>query len=120
MEITLEDKVKLIIEWLTEKKAENISFIDVQGKTNFTDAILICNGTAELHNRAIADHVLDRCYEYKFRILSKEGMDSGRWILIDLGDVIVHVFNDSMRDYYKLEKLYTTEKKTQESEDYEN
>ncbi len=120
MEITLENKVKLIIEWLAEKKAENISYIDVLGKTNFTDAIIICNGSADIHNRAIADHVMDCCYEHKFRILSKEGLDSGRWVLIDLGDVIIHIFNDSMRDYYKLESLYTSELIKRETEDYEN
>lgn len=120
MEITIENKVKLICEWLETKKAENICFIDLQGKTHFTDAIIVCNGTAEIHNRAIADYIVDQAREYKFSVLSKEGLDNAKWILIDLGDVIIHIFNEASRDFYKMEKLWLKENIKQDKEEDEN
>ncbi|HPM01484.1 MAG: ribosome silencing factor [Candidatus Cloacimonetes bacterium] len=120
MEHSITDKVKLIVEWLETKKAENISYINLQGKTSFTDAIIVCNGTAEIHNRAIADHVIDMAKEHKMMILGKEGMENAKWILIDLGDVIIHIFNSAMRDFYKMEQLWIKENKIQDTEQNED
>ena len=107
MDIRLEEKVELIENWLRERKADDIVSIDVRDKCSFTEYIIVCHGTATLHNRAIADHVLDKCYENKVRILGKEGMQTGVWILIDLNDVIVHVFSEEMKETYNLEDLWT-------------
>ncbi len=120
MEHSTVEKVKLINEWLETKKAENISYIDLHGKTNFTDAIIVCNGTAEIHNRAIADYLIDMAKENKIFVLGKEGMDNAKWILIDFGDVIVHIFNSAMRDFYKMEQLWVKENKKQDIDQDEN
>lgn len=120
MEINTENKVKLICEWLETKKAENVNYIDLQGKTNFTDAIIVCNGTADIHNRAIADYLIDMAKEYKFMVISKEGLDNAKWILIDLGDVIVHIFNTAMRDFYKMEQLWLKENIKQDTDQNED
>jgi len=120
MNITFNDKIKLICEWLESKKAENVCFIDLLGKTHFTDGIIICNGTADIHNRAIADYIIEKAREYKFQLLSKEGMDNAQWILLDLGDVIIHIFSESSRDFYKMERLWVKENIKQDTEQDEN
>jgi len=100
------ESVKKIIEWAADKKAESIIHLDVKGKTDFTDSIIICNGTAELHIKAIADHILQNAKENNIQPLSVEGMNTASWILIDLADIIVHIFNSETRNYFKIEDLY--------------
>lgn len=104
----MQDNIKLqaIIEWLTEKKAENIRTYEVQGKTDYTDVIIVCEGTADVHNKAIANHVIDMAKEHHLGILSKEGVENGQWVLIDIGDVIVHIFLPQTRDHYKIDELF--------------
>lgn len=108
MEEILQDNIKLeaILEWLTEKKAENVRVYEVQGKTDYTDVIVVCEGSADLHNKAIASHLMDMAKENHLRVLSKEGVDTAHWILIDIGDVVVHIFLPQTRDYYKIDELF--------------
>lgn len=108
MEEILQDNIKLkaIIEWLSDKKAENIRTYEVQGKTDYTDIIIVCEGTADVHNKAIANHLLDMAKQEHLSVLSKEGVDNGQWILIDIGDVVVHIFLPQTRDHYKIDELF--------------
>jgi len=106
MEIKIEDTVKKITEWLEEKKAEKIKVYDVRSKSDYTDMIMVCEGSGELHNRAIAQNVLDRAKEESIYVLGKEGMDNGTWILIDIITIVVHVFDHETRKYYDLEELW--------------
>lgn len=99
-------KLEAIIEWLTEKKAENIRVYDVQTKTDYTDVIVVCEGSADVHNKAIANHLADMAKEHHLHVLSKEGVDNGQWILIDIGDLIVHIFLPQTREYYKIDDLF--------------
>ena len=103
----LVEKVELLVGWLQEKKANSIQAIDVRDKCNFTEYLIVCTGSATLHNKAIADHVLDNARENKIRILGKEGMKAETWILLDLNDVIIHIFTEEMKEMYKLEDLWT-------------
>ncbi len=96
-----------IINWMEEKKAVQIKHIDVTGKTDFTDHLIICSGTADLHNKAIAENIIQNAKESGMEILSTEGKNSSTWILVDFGDIIVHIFSQDKREYYKLEDLYT-------------
>ncbi|MCK5051245.1 MAG: ribosome silencing factor, partial [Candidatus Cloacimonetes bacterium] len=80
--------------------------IDVTGETDFTDHLIICSGTADLHNKAIAENIIQKAKEKGIEILSTEGKNSSTWILIDFGDIIVHIFSQDKREYYKLEDLY--------------
>jgi len=107
LEYELEEKVKMIAEWLFEKKADNILTIDVRDKCNFTEYLVICTGMATMHNQAIADYVVDKARENKMKILSKEGLQASVWVLIDLNDVIVHIFTEEIRNNYRLEDLWT-------------
>ncbi len=106
MSLQHEELVKGVIEWMTEKKADEITYLDVREKTSFTDAILVCTGLGSLHNQAIANNILDQAKANKVRVLSTEGFDNGVWILIDLVDVIVHIFDEKTRDYYRLESFW--------------
>jgi len=103
------DVITNIINWIEDKKGEQIKHIDVSGLTDFTDHLIICSGTAELHNKAIADNITINCKDNGIEILSTEGKNAGTWILIDLGDIIVHIFSKDKRDYYKIEDLYKVE-----------
>ena len=104
----MQDNIKFqaIIEWLSEKKAENIRTYEVQGKTEYTDLILVCEGTADVHNKAIANYLIEKAKENHLGVISKEGVDNGQWILIDIGDVVVHIFLPQTRDYYKIDDLF--------------
>lgn len=106
--IELEDKVKMIVEWLAGKKAENISTYNFTGKNFFTDVIIICEGQADLHVRAIGNHILDKVKENHFPLLSKEGIEYSHWVLVDLGDIIIHIFMPETRQYYKIDEFIAT------------
>ncbi|MDI3503976.1 MAG: ribosome-associated protein [Candidatus Cloacimonadota bacterium] len=108
MEEILQDNIKLeaIVAWLQEKKAENIRIYEVAGKTDYTDVIVVCEGSADLHNKAIAQHVIDMAKANHLNVLSKEGVEVGQWILIDIGDIVVHIFLPQTRDFYKIDELF--------------
>ena len=103
----LEEKVTLYVNWLQERKANNVLAIDVRGKCSFTEYIIICTGTAIIHNKAIADFIIDKSYENKIQILGKEGTEALTWILIDLNDIIIHIFTEETLEMYNLEDLWT-------------
>lgn len=106
MNENLKTKIDKITDWALEKKAENILHYDVEDKTNYTDSIIICSGSVPLHNRAIANFILEKAKTEKMDVLSIEGKENGEWILIDLNDVIVNIFTDEKRKYYDLEDLF--------------
>lgn len=103
---TLEELKDKIINWAAEKKAEDIRALDVKGKTSYTDMIIVCHGTNELHLKAIADNICDQAKVENIHFLSVEGKENATWILIDFVDIIVHIFNQTTRNYYKLEDLW--------------
>jgi len=111
-----QETVEKIISWALDKKAEDVKHIDVEGKTDFTDSIIICHGTADLHVKAIADHIITMAKHENIQILSSEGKSNATWILIDMGDIIVHVFNEETRDFYQIEDLYKISPKNRNKE----
>ncbi len=101
-----------IINWMEDKKAIQIKHIDVTGETDYTDHLIICSGTAELHNKAISENIIQNAKENGIEVLSTEGKNSSTWILIDFGDIIVHIFSQNKREYYKIEDLYEVNSRT--------
>lgn len=89
-----------------EKKAENVVILDLEDKSSVADYFVVASGFSDRQVSAIADHVADEMKAMGIKTLSQEGMVDGRWALIDLGPVIVHVFQDHLRDYYNLETLW--------------
>ena len=104
----LADNAKLtaILEWLKEKNALNISTYDVSKTSGYTDVIIVCEGQADLHNQAIANHLLTKARENGMKVISKEGIEHGHWILIDVADVVVHIFLNQTRRYYDIDELF--------------
>ena len=94
---------------LEELKAENIVQLDVHPQASFTDYMIFASGNSTRHVRAIADSVVESASESGRPVLGVEGEDVGEWILIDLGDVVVHVMLPEVRSYYELEKLWGEE-----------
>jgi ribosome-associated protein len=89
-----------------EKKAENVVVLDLEDKSSVADYFVICSGFSDRQVSAIADHVSDEGRKAGARVYAAEGVRDGRWALIDFGPVIVHVFQDQLRDFYSLESLW--------------
>ena len=90
-----------------DKKAENLKVLDLSELSGFTDYFVICSGNSDRQVQAISDsieHTMKK--EGGFELLSCEGHGEGRWVLMDFGDVIVHIFLDALREYYDLENLW--------------
>ncbi len=98
--------IESVIGWMVEKKAEDVKFFDVRDKTDYTDNIIVATGSNELHIKAIATNVLDKAKESGLRILGKEGMNNANWVLLDFGDIIVHITVAESRENYKLDNLF--------------
>lgn len=89
-----------------DKKARDIVVLDVRRLTTVADYFVVCSGGTALHVRAIADGVREKLAEAGRRLLHVEGYEPGRWVLLDYGDVVVHVFMEQDRSYYKIERLW--------------
>ena len=98
----------LVIDALEDKKARDIVAIDVDNLTVLADSFVICDGTSTTHIKALADSVekalLESC---GVAVKRREGYNSARWILLDYGDVIVHVFHEKDRRFYDIERLWS-------------
>ena len=92
---------------LEDMKAIDVLAIDVRELTSISDHMIFCTGTSNRHARSIIDQAVERMKEISMPILGIEGYDSGQWILIDLGDAIVHVMLSDVREFYKLEDLWS-------------
>jgi ribosome-associated protein len=101
-----EELVKLAIFALEDVKAQDITSIDVRDKTSVTDYMVIATGSSSRHVKSLADNVLEKVKEQGVRPLGSEGLDSGEWALLDLGDVVVHVMQAATRQFYDLERLW--------------
>jgi ribosome-associated protein len=106
MTITAQELVSQIVKWLEDRKAEDIRVYDLQGKTSYTDFTIICSGNSSLHTRAIATQVLDKVKEMHIPHLGQEGVDNGQWILIDLYEVVIHIFIPAVREQYQIDDLF--------------
>ena len=92
---------------LEEDKAEDVMIIDLVGKTPIADTMIIASGRSHRHVAAIASHLVERLKKRGFGPLGTEGMGQADWVLIDAGDVIVHVFRPEVRSFYNLEKMWS-------------
>nr|WP_061914627.1 ribosome silencing factor [Bellilinea caldifistulae] len=96
-----------MINTLEDKKGENILLMDIQDIATFTDYFILCSGSSERMIESLADAVLENAKKEFQMIGKKEGYAQGGWVLVDLGDVIVHLFSPEQRDYYRLEELWS-------------
>ena len=89
-----------------DKKASSIVLLKTKGILAYADYLLICSGRSDRQVQAIAQSIENQLKKLGHRPLGVEGMSQGRWVLIDYGDVVVHVFQESVRDFYDLEGLW--------------
>ncbi|GGL40528.1 ribosome silencing factor [Sporolactobacillus putidus] len=112
-----EEWVKYFAEVADDKKAQDIVMLKMKGISIMADYFIICHGNSEKQVQAISMALKKAAEEKGLAVRRLEGYDQARWVLVDLGDVVVHVFHKDERDYYQLEKLwgdaplYTLEKK---------
>ena len=102
-----EKLLKFVKDNLESIKAENITILPVDQLTTITNYMVIATGNSNIHVRSIADNLIEQAKKSKVSLLSTEGQEHANWVLIDLGDVIVHVMQDDARGYYNLEKLWS-------------
>ncbi len=101
-----DELLERILKSLEDDKAEEIVKIDLRGKSEMADWMVIASGRSTRQVAAISEHLVD-VLKQDFGVLSKvEGKDAGDWVLIDAGDVIVHVFRPEVREFYQLEKMW--------------
>lgn len=96
----------MAISALEEMKAEDISVMDVSNKTSVTDWIIVASGTSSRHVKSTAGNVVEQAKKRGAQPLGVEGEDTGEWVLVDLGDVVVHVMQKEVRSFYDLESLW--------------
>lgn len=106
MTLELLKVAKLAAEAANDKKASRPVILDIQGLSVIADYFVIASGNSEKQVQAIADGVKDNLQEAGVDVRGMEGYDQGRWVLIDAGDVVIHVFHREERDFYDLERLW--------------
>lgn len=95
-----------VIKYLQEKKAEDLTVINITDQTTIADYFIIASGKSNTQVKALTEHLEEKMEEKQIFATRKEGEKEARWVVIDYASVIVHIFNDSMRDFYNLEKLW--------------
>lgn len=101
-----EMQIQTILEACSEKKGYAFSVIDISKITTFADYFIICSVNNERQAEAVAEEVLKRMSEIGIHAMNKEGFNTKKWILLDYGDIIVHIFHKDERKIYKLEQLW--------------
>ncbi|MEF2231032.1 MAG: ribosome silencing factor [Pseudodesulfovibrio sp.] len=105
-DMTSLDKARLVAGWLEDKQGENIVIMNVSAISSVTDMTLVVSARGAKHAQALADHVLERCAAEKIEFLRMEGQRTGEWVLLDLNDVLVHVFQEELRTFYNIEGMW--------------
>ena len=98
---------QLILTAIEDMKGENVLELDVMGKTSVTDKMIIVSGTSSRHVKSIASNVAMEVKKSGSQPLGMEGEGQGEWVLVDLGDIVVHVMQPQVRQFYDLEKLWS-------------
>lgn len=97
---------RVVIDALEDVKALDINVFDTTGLTGVFDRVIIATASSNRQTRALASHVRDTFKESGGHVISVEGEDSGEWVLVDLGDIVVHIMQPAIRQYYNLEEIW--------------
>lgn len=101
-----QDSLQILTNAVEDAKAQNITILDVAHLTTITDYMIICSGTSSRHMRHIAETTITAAEEAGITLISQEGLSSQDWMIVDAGDVIVHVMSEEARGFYQLEGLW--------------
>lgn len=107
--MTIDALKKFAVDTLDDMKAEDITALDVRDKTTVTDWLIIATGSSSRHVKAIANTITTESKKAGNPPLGIEGENDGEWVLVDLGDVIVHVMQQQVREFYDLESLWSVD-----------
>ena len=99
-------KIFLVKDLLEEKKAEDIVIFDLRGLSSVTDTMIVASGHSDRHVQAVSEFLVQEMKKHSYIPLGSEGLQSGRWALIDYGEIVVHVFYDEIRTHYDLEGVW--------------
>ena len=97
---------EVIVEALENRKGRDIVALEVSRLTDITDFMVIASGTSNRHVKALVDEVVEAAKRHRHKVLGVEGREAGEWVLLDLGDVVVHVMRTGAREFYDLERLW--------------
>jgi ribosome-associated protein len=100
------DKVKRVCEWLADKQGRDVLGLNVRGISSAFDAMILVTARSVRHAQALADNVLKELKDANFEYLGMEGYKTGQWVLMDLNDVVVHIFLADLRGFFDLEGLW--------------
>lgn len=100
-------KKEKIVEILENKKAKDMSLIDIAKISSLADYFVICSGTSSTHIKALSDELDMKMKEIGLDYFHKEGYETARWVLLDYGEIVVHIFHEEERSFYKLERLWS-------------
>ncbi len=98
--------LELILTTLDTNKAEDIKTINLKDKTEIADYMIVASGTSKRHVMALSDYLHDALKKEDIKNLGIEGADEGDWILLDAGDIIIHIFRPEVREFYKIEDMW--------------
>lgn len=104
--VTSDELLAMILTQLDDDKAEEIIQIDLRGRSAFADFMIVCSGRSSRQVASISEKLADKLKADAGVLCKTEGKDQGDWVLIDAGDVIVHVFRPEVREFYQLEKMW--------------
>lgn len=110
MTLPSESLMNLVVDAAQDKKAIDVVALDLSNISLIADYFVICHGNSDIQVQSIATEVRERTEQAGYRIRGIEGIDSARWVLLDIGDVIVHVFHREDREYYNIERLWSDAK----------
>jgi ribosome-associated protein len=102
-----ETATRVILSSLEDDKAEEIVAIDIRGKSSFADMLIVASGRSSRHVGALADHIMRKLKDAGAENVQAEGLPHADWVLVDAGDVIVHLFRPEVRSFYNIEKIWS-------------
>ena len=100
---------KTIHKVLSDNKAKNITKINLEKKSSIADYMIICSGTSNRHVISLSNYLVEALKKEDLNTLNVEGIRNGDWVLVDAGDIIIHLFRSEVREYYGLEKMWAGE-----------
>lgn len=106
MKAPLTELQQLVVDAATEKQATDILILDLRNRSALTDCFVICSGRSKVQVQAIAENIQERSYKSPFKVTTVEGLSTGNWVIVDMGDLMAHVFHHETRSHYDLERLW--------------
>ena len=105
------EMAKIAFEALEDKKGENVCAIDISSVSVLADYFVIANGNSDSQVRALVDNVEEKMHKAGYELKEQEGNNSGTWVLLDYGDLIIHIFDRENRQFYNLERIWSDGKR---------